>query len=1079
MRKALLLVVALFMMTLTYEVSAQQRVITGTVISEEDGLGLPGSTVLVKGTTMGTTTDLDGNYSITVPAGSDILVYSFVGLKSSEEVIGNRTIINVTLKTDASQLSEVVVTAVGVEREKKALGYAVSTVGSDQLENRPEQDVSRVLQGKVPGVNITSTNGMSGSGTNMVIRGYSSATGSNQPLFVVDGVPFNTSTNNTNGFTTGGATSSSRFLDIDPNNIENISVLKGLSATVLYGDQGRNGVVLITTKSGASKRSAAEVTINQSFFTNKAASLPSYGEEYGNGFQQAPGFFFSNFGPRLDQGLVIPNPIAKSSVANIRNAFPEYWVDGIVGGTPTDYEYKAYEDPSTAFFRTGLIANTSIQVSGGSDKTGFNTSFGYTNDEGFTPGNALEKYNFGLGVNSAISDKFSINSSFTFAITNLESPPVNAASGSGPSGGIPSVFAHVLYTPRSVDLAGLPWNNPVDNSSVYYRSGNDIVNPIWLVNNYKNTSDVKRFFNATSLIYDFTDNLSVTYRFGLDTYTDKQELRYNKGGPSSNLATQSGYYRTINITNTIWNQDLIFNWKKEFSDKFGMNVLLGGNSRYDSYIQDGVASQGQLAYNLFRHSNFTNSSSNDAYSGNTMNRTEEQRRLGVYTNVTLDYDGFLYLNLVARNDWTSTVEKENRRILYPGVSVSFIPTSAFNWTSATLNNLKLRMGYGTSAGFPSPYRTRNILDQSARAFVRDGSVTQSHSVSNTLGNPNLKPELIEELEFGVEGAMFNNKLTFDLSLYEKNTNDLITDAPIDPSTGFTRTLINIGKIRTRGIEFQATVTPVSTASGFRWNSTVNFGLYRSVTMELGFGLTEVVVAGYTTLGNFAIPGEPFNVIKGIGFARDPDGNPIVLSDGIYQADPELKIIGDPNPKWNSSWINSFSYKGFTLSAMLEYRHKGDVFSNTVTATLARGVTKDPVADRELSYIMPGVRQDGTNEDGTPKYVKNDIQISASDYFFSGYQGRTNEPNIFDGSMIRLREVSLAYSLPSRLLAKSPFTRASIAVSGTNLWFRALNFPPNMNYDVDVLGTGVGNGLGFDFVTGPSSKRFGGTVTLTF
>ncbi|PZX53288.1 SusC/RagA family TonB-linked outer membrane protein [Algoriphagus chordae] len=1079
MRKALLLVVALFTMTLSYEVSAQQRVITGTVISEEDGLGLPGATVLVKGTTVGTTTDLDGNYSITVPAGSDVLIYTFVGLKPSEETIGNRSVINVTLKTDAAQLSEVVVTAIGVEREKKALGYAVSTVGDEQLENRPEQDVSRVLQGKVPGVNITATNGMSGSGTNMVIRGYSSATGSNQPLFVVDGVPFNTNTNNTNGFTTGGAATSSRFLDIDPNNIETISVLKGLSATVLYGDQGRNGVVLITTKSGSSKRSAAEVTINQSFFANKAASLPTYGTEYGNGFQQAPGFFFSNFGPGLNDGLTIDNPIAKSSLASIRNAFPEYWVDGIVGGTPTPYEYKSYEDPSTAFFRTGLVSNTSVQVAGGSDRTGFNASFGFTDDEGFTPGNELIKYNFGLGVNSAVTDKLSINSSFTFAITDLESPPVNAAFGSGPSGGIPSVFGHVLYTPRSVDLAGLPWNNPVDNSSVYYRGGNDIVNPIWLVNNYVNTSDVKRFFNATSLIYDVSDNFSITYRFGLDTYGEKQELRYNKGGPSSSLATQSGYYRTINIVNTIWNQDLVLNWKKEFSDKFGMSVLLGGNSRYDSYIQDGVASQGQLAYNLFRHSNFTNSSSNDAYSGGTMNRTEEQRRMGIYANVTLDYSSFLYLNLVARNDWTSTVEKENRRILYPGASVSFIPTSAFNWNSSTLNELKVRLGYGTSAGFPSPYRTRNTLDQSARAFVRDGSVTQTHSVSNSLGNPNLKPELLEELELGIEASMFNNKLKFDLSLYEKNTNDMITNAPIDPSTGFTSTLINIGKIRTRGVEFQATVTPISTASGFTWNSIVNWGMYRSQTMELGFGLEEVVVAGFTTLGNFAIPGEPFNVIKGTGFARDPDGNPIVLSDGIYQADPNLKIIGDPNPKWNSSWINTFSFKGFTLSAMLEYRHKGDVFSNTVTATLARGVTKDPVADRELTYIMPGVRQDGTNADGTANYIKNDIQISASDYFFSGYQGRTDEPNVFDGSMIRLRELSLAYELPTGLMAKSPFKRASIAVSGSNLWFKALNFPPNMNYDVDVLGTGVGNGLGFDFVTGPSSRRIGGTVTLTF
>ncbi|WP_100628425.1 SusC/RagA family TonB-linked outer membrane protein [Algoriphagus formosus] len=1071
MRKALLFVVALFTMTLSYEVSAQQRVITGQVISDEDGLGLPGATVLVKGTTVGTTTDLDGNYSISVPDGGTVLIFSFVGLETKEEVIGNRSVINVTLTTDAEQLSEVVVTAIGIEREKKALGYAVTSVGNEQLENRPEQDVARVLQGKVPGVNITSTNGMSGSGTNMVIRGYSSATGSNQPLFVVDGVPFNTSTNAQNGFTTGGATTSSRFLDIDPNNIENISVLKGLSATVLYGDQGRNGVILITTKSGASKRRAAEVTINQSVFTNEAASLPTYGTIYGNGFQQAPGFFFSNFGPRMDEGRTVNHPYATSSVQAVREAFPEFWEGGIVGGTPVQYEYKAYADPSEVFFRTGLISNTSVQVAGGSDRTSFNASFGYTDEEGFTPGNNLKKYNFGLGINSAVNDKLTVKSSFTFAITDLESPPVNAAFGSGPSGGIPSAFAHVLYTPRSVDLGGLPFENPIDRSSVYYRGGNDIVNPLWLVRYYQNTSDVNRFFNSTSVIYDINDDFSITYRIGLDTYTELQELKYNRGGPSASLATTSGYYRSSNIQNTIWNQDLIINWKKQFSDKFGMSALIGGNSRYDSYSQNGVASQGQLAFGLFRHSNFTQSSSNDAYSGANLNFTEEERRMGVYANVTLDYDSYLFVNLSARNDWTSTVEPENRRILYPGASVSFLPGTAFNWNSSTVNDLKLRLGYGTSAGFPRPYRTRNVLVQSARAFDRDGSVTQTHSVANTLGNPNLKPELHEEVEFGVEGVMFNNKLTFDLSLYQKNTRDLITQSPIDPATGFTSTAINIGKIRTRGIEFQATVNPVSTASGFNWNSTINWGLYRSVTVELGGGLEEVLVAGFTTLGNFAIPGEPFNIIKGLGFDRDEQtGEPIILSNGLHKPAADLQVLGDPNPAWTGSWINSFSFKGFTLSAMMEYRHKGAVFSNTVTATLARGVTKDPVADRELTFIMPGVK-----EDGTP----NDIQITASDYFFAGYQGATDEPNVFDGSMIRLREVSLGYEIPMNLMAKTPFKRASIALSGTNLWFLALNFPPNMNYDVDVLGTGVGNGLGFDFVTGPSSRRFGGTVTLTF
>jgi TonB-linked SusC/RagA family outer membrane protein len=1076
MRKALLFVIALFTMTLSIEVSAQQRVITGKVISDEDGQGLPGATVLVKGTTVGTTTDLDGNYSINVPEGSNVLIYSFVGLKTLEEAIGNRSVINVTLTTDASQLSEVVVTAIGIEKEKKALGYAVTTVGDEQLQNRPEADVARVLQGKVAGVNITATNGNSGAGTNIIIRGYSSVTGSNQPLFVVDGVPFNTNTNAESGFGEGGATTSSRFLDIDPNNIENISVLKGLSATVLYGDQGRNGVILVTTKSGSRKRKQAEVTVNQSVFTNNAASLPTFGQVYGNGFQQQPGLFFSNFGPRMDIGLQINHPVAGSSLASIRNAFPEFFEKDANGNpttTPIKYDYKAYDDPSKTFFQTGLVSNTSVQIQGGSESTGYSASFGYTSDEGFLPGNKLTKYNFGLGINSAISEKFTINSSFTFARTGVDSPPVNAAFGSGPNGGIPSAYAHILFSPRSHDLGGLPFENPVDRSSVYYRSGNDIPNPLWVVKNYKNTSVVNRFFNSTSLNYDFNDNFSVTYRLGLDTYNEVQEAMYNKGGGAGvTLDARQGYYRSINITNTIWNQDLVLNWRKTISEKVGLSALLGGNSRYDKYQQNGIASTGQLAFDLFRHTNFLTSAPVDPLTGGRLDRVVEERRMGIYAAATLDYSNYLFLNLVARNDWTSTVEPDNRRILYPGASVSFIPTDAFNWKSSTLNDLKLRLGYGTSAGFPTPYRTRNILNQSSRAFQNaGGTLFQTQSLNNTLGNPNLKPELIQELEFGIEAGMFNNKVRFDISLYERNTRDLITNSPIDPATGFTRTTINLGRVRNRGVELQGTATPVTTASGFSWETIVNFTAYRNIVMELGEGLEEVVYAGFTNLGNFAIPGQSLGVIKGTVFARDEQtGQPIVDNVGTYLEDTEIGILGDPNPKWTGSWINTLRYKGFFMNFMLEYRRGGIIFSNTVTATLARGVTKDPVVDREFSFILPGVKRDGT---------PNDIQITASNYFFDGYHVGADESNVFDGSAVKLRELSFGYDLPSSLLSKTPFKRASIALSGTNLWFRALNFPPNMNYDVDVLGTGVGNGQGFDFVTGPSSRRFGGTLTLAF
>ncbi|MFW5726868.1 MAG: carboxypeptidase-like regulatory domain-containing protein, partial [bacterium] len=285
---------------LVQSVYAQQRSVSGKITAEEDGSPLPGVNVIVKGTTTGTVTDIEGNYRINVPSDASTLVFSFIGLVQQEVEVGGRSTIDVVMASDAQQLSEVVVTAIGIEREKKALGYAVTTITDELIANRPESDVSRVLQGKIPGVNITGTSGLSGAGTNIIIRGYSSATGSNQPLFVVDGVPFNTGTNSQNDFAEGGSATSSRFLDIDPNNIAEVNVLKGLSATVLYGDQGRNGVILITTKSGASKKRPSEITVNQSYFSNTIASLPDYGQIYGNGFQQQPGFFFSNFGPRMD-----------------------------------------------------------------------------------------------------------------------------------------------------------------------------------------------------------------------------------------------------------------------------------------------------------------------------------------------------------------------------------------------------------------------------------------------------------------------------------------------------------------------------------------------------------------------------------------------------------------------------------------------------------------------------------------------------------------------------------------------------------------------------------------------------------
>lgn len=1075
---------SLFLMTVfcAYGMAMAQRTVSGQIV-DDNGVPLIGANVVVKGTTVGTVTDFDGNYSLTLPDGGETLVITYTGYNTQEIAIGQQSVINITM-SEGVQLGEVVVTGLGIRKEKRALGYSVTTVSEELITKRPEADVSRILQGKVPGMNITSTSGVSGTGTNITIRGYSSITGSNQPLFVVDGVPFNSATNQQSGFAAGGVTSSSRMLDLDPNNIESVSVLKGLSATVLYGDQGRNGVILVTTKTGGSQKKGAEISVQQSYFQNRIASLPDYQNNYGGGFQQLtpPSWFFSNWGADFSVVTQVPHPVGVSGVANIRNAFPQYAIDPTQpwGNTPTGLPNvalipnRAYDDIGKSFFRTGNVYNTSVQASGGVGASSYNVSFGYQDEQGFTPGNDLKKINFGLGLNTPITDKLSVRSSFAFINTDMVTPPLNAGFGSNANDGIPSIFANVLYTPRNVDLNEIPFEHPVDRSSVYYRGGNDIVNPIWATKYYANSSIVNRFFNSTTLNYDITKNLGILYRVGLDTYTENQEIRLNKGGGAGVSALiNSGLYQSTTIKNTIWNHDVNLNYNVNLTDKLILTALLGGNYRQDNFERFGLASTNQLTFGLFNHANFISTSSRlPVFPFTPINRIQEERRAGIYASATLDYADFLYVNVMARNDWTSTVEPDNRRILYPGASVSFVPTTAFSGLeSNTLRYLKVRAAYGTSAGFPFPYSTRNILIQNPRGWANAGGTTfPTQTTSTTLGNPNLKPELQKELEFGLEGVLFNNRLRFEGSWYSRNTSDLITDAPLDRATGFAFTNINIGNLRTRGVEINATVTPVRTNSGLKWDLTANFGRYRSIITELTAGLDEVVFSGFTNLGNFAIAGQPYGLIKGVGIERDANGNKIVLPNGRYKETSDIVELGDPNPAFTSSLINAVSFKGFNLGFMMEYRHKGVIVSNTVKGVLARGLSKDTdQLDRALSLILPGVQ-----EDGTP----NNVQVTAANYFFDNYFF-SDEAITFDGSTIRLREASLSYTLPSSVLGNSPFKAASLTVTGSNIWFRALNMPKFVNFDTDVLSTGVGNGLGFDYLTGPSARRYGATLNLTF
>jgi TonB-linked SusC/RagA family outer membrane protein len=1090
MRKNLLLkLLPLLFLLATSMAWAQEKSVSGKVTSQEDGTALPGVNVVVKGTTNGTVTDAEGNYTISVPSAGGSLVFSFIGLSTSEVPLGDRTKIDVSLGLDVQQLSEVVVTGQGIAREKKALGYAVAGVGKDAIESRPVNDIGRILIGKIAGVTINPTGGTSGTGSAINIRGYSTITGNTQPLWVVDGVPFSGATNDASGFTTGGtASATSRFLDLDPNAIESVNVLKGLAATVLYGDQGRSGVILVTTKAGSKKKRVPEVSFQQTVGLNEIASLPELQQNYGNGFQQLTNTsqFFSNYGANYDEIDSVGHPYQFIGDLTRRDPFLNQFAYKRI---PYRYSLNLND-----FFRRGITSNTSVSVSGGTDKMGVTATVGYTKEQGYAPGNDLKKANVSIGFNASLSDKLSVNSSFMYSNTDFATPPLNGATGGGAAfGGVPSLYANFLYSPPNYDINDsklFPFETPLEQKQIWYRSGSDIPNARWIAAHTLETDVTDRLFNSTTLNYDLNENMSISYRAGLDHYTQRQNRSFSKGigagGTNQNL--DNGILQTQTISNTIWNHDLIFAFNKKISSDFNLNSRFGLNARNDFFTRDGLYSEGQIVFGLERHSNFVTASSRSvAFGGRVFQRTEESQRYGAYADINVDYKGFIFLNVSGRKDWVSFLEQENNSLFYPSASTSVVLTDAFpSLKSKTLDFLKFRMGYGTSAGYPSPYNTRTIINANARGFVNAGGLAVGEqTVSNQLGNPKLRGELISELEAGFETKLFRDRLGIDFTVYQRSTTDLITDAQVDPSTGYGNTFLNLGELRNRGIELGVTAAPLKLANGLRWDVIWNFTLVRPEVITLGQGISQIPLAGFTDLGNFAKPGRPMNMIIGTRIARDPNGNRIVGSDGFHEIDPIIGELGNPNPDYLTTLINTISFKGFSLSFQFDYRKGGMMFASTPSALLARGVLgSSAVNNRDLAYIAPGVKRvdldgDGQLNGSADGFAPNDVMLTATDFGFNLQFGGRNDNNMFDATNIRLREVGLSYVFSRSLLAKTPIKGASITLNGNNLWYFAFGAPSYTKWDPEVSSTGVNSGLGFDYLTGPSMRRYGAVLKLTF
>lgn len=1055
MRKKLLL--GFCAMVLSIAMFAQTVVVTGKV-TDEKGAALAGATVREKNTNNATSAGADGSYSIKVKPGTK-LVISVEGYTNREIAAKAGAGNDVSLTVDTKNLTEVVVTALGVKREKKALGYAVATVDKKQLEQRPDGDVVRLLNGKAPGVDIGATSGLSGSGTNIIIRGVSSISGDATPLFIVDGVQFDGSTNAQSDFRYGNQTSS-RFLDLDPNNIESVNVLKGLSATTLYGAQGRNGVVLITTKNGANTRvnKKTEVTVNQSFFTNTVANLPEYTDKFGGGFDMSTGLtFFSNWGaPFKTPPVRVNHPYNQPGLAG---AFPEFQ-----GQT---YEYKPYRNTVKNFFRQGAISTTSINMKGSVGGVNLSANYSYLDDKGFTPGNSVNRNTFGIGGNAKLSNNITLNATFNFVNTDFKSPPNSVSFGSSAANGS-GVFADLMYTPPAVDLMNLPYKNPLTGGSIYYRPANDIQNPRWTVENVLTGQKVNRTYGQISAKYDVLKNLNLTYRLGWDNFNTFDYYYQNKGGVQNPL----GFMRTVNAQTTIWDHYLIGNYQTDLNEDWNLTVEAGVNSRQRSDDQTGVASQQQIIFGLFNHGNFINQAFRGE-DGSNLNGKSSEQQIGVFTQGSFGYKDYMYVTIGGRNDWVSTLEANNRSLFYPSSSISFIPTSAIAalQNNKILNYAKVRAGYSTSARFPAPYRTRQALSVNANAFVdRNGTALNTNSIPNRLPNPDLKPELLQEFEVGFEGRLINNRVSVDFTYYNRVSKDQILTQALDPATGYTSKEVNGGDVSNKGIELQLGVTAVKNRN-FSWQIDMNYTRNRSMVSNLPSSIKQIPVAGYTDLGAFAMNGQPLGVIQGYYVQRDPkSGQRVVNSQGNYISSNEIGIIGNPLPLWKGALINTVTYKGLSFRMQWDYTHGGDIYSTTVRSLLARGVTKDTEFDRYAPVILPGVL-----ENGRP----NNIQTSATNAYFANFGFGANDMSIWDGSVIRLREMSLSYSVPESALKKLPFGGISFTVSGQNLWYKAPNFPKYSNFDPETSGLGVGSYRGLEFITGPSSRRIGASIRVTF
>lgn len=1089
-----------FFAALVFGAWAQERTVSGRVTSSEDGSAIPGVNVLLKGTAIGGVTDATGGYTLSVPESGGVLVFSFIGFQTQEVDIGARSAIDVVMLPDVTELTEVVVTALNISREKASLGYATQEIDGSAVATVKQQNFVNSLSGKIAGVQIRTNNNFAGS-TNIVIRGNKSITGNNQPLFVVDGVPIDNRTGNDAyqqagryGFDYGNAAS-----DINPEDIESINVLKGAAASALYGSRAANGVVMITTKKGT-KREGIGISLSSGIEIGLVDkdTFVDYQDEYGSGYarewflyydDEGDGFFKEDIDGDGVDDFIVPTLEDGSYGAPFDPNLMVYHWDSFVPESPNymkKYPWVAAKNTPLDFFETQVTWNNSIALSGGNDVNTFRLAYTNFDSKGYLPNMNQVKHTVSFNGSSKLTDKLTANLGFNFIDQNTVGRASTGYGGNQMANfrqwwqtnvDIKAQEEMFMKTGRNITWNGGDYHNP--EAPIFWD------NPYWVRFKNVTTDERTRVYGNISLSYQPLEWLNVMARFSGDTYTELREERVAVGSVPAefglnNLDEGSGYERADRRVSE-YNYDLIVTANKDLSPDFSLMAILGTNIRKNAFKSVRASTQGGLANpDLYAISNSVGTVPFP------IEADQKKEVYGYFTNLNLGFKNMLYLDLIGRLDISSALPVNDNTYPYYGVSLGYVFSEMMD--VPFINYGKFRVNYAEVGNDTDPERTEV-------SYIRNDNFGSSilFSYPTYVNNPDLVPENLKSWEAGLEMTMADNRLTLDLAFYKTNAFNQIVEVELSKATGTHFLYLNGGEIENKGVEVALGFDIIKGGNtGLTWNATVNWAKNISEVVSLPEGIENYQINSFQATSLNATVGQPYGVLRGFGF-QYLNGQRVVNPQGYYVSVAD-QVIGDPNPDWNGGLLNSFSYKGLRLSFLIDVSRGGDIFSLDMHYGQGTGISantaglndlgnplRDPVVlidpnDPSQGYAenSGGIILDGVQADGS----KNTVRARADYYggvFYWGNAARNPEQlTVYDASYVKLREVALTYTLPSTFLG-NVFQRAAVSLVGRNLWIIDKNLP----YADPESGLGAGNAQGYTSGAYPTLRTIGLKVDLDF